>query len=107
MKRNSKALCMLLAGAMAVSNCPVPVQAAEVEGTQEVVSESVAEAMEETGETKEDTVEAMEKKEESEETEIIREAVQEETVETMEEVVQEETVNATSLTNGDSSILNR
>lgn len=47
MKRNSKALCLLLAGTMAVTNCPMPVMAAENDGnsTQLVAVENSAGAM--------------------------------------------------------------
>lgn len=85
MKNNSKALCMLLAGAMAVSNCPVSAQAAEVAETETVAdTEDMAGA--------EGVVEAIE-----------AEPVQPEPAEssTEEIAVEEAEINADTLTKGD------
>ena len=52
MKRNSKALCLLLAGAMVAGNCPVPVQAA---GTVETLEGAVQETVVDAGDKAEET----------------------------------------------------
>ena len=57
MKRNSKALCLLLAGAMVAGNCPVPVQAT---GTVETLEGAVQETVVDVGDEAEATGEVVE-----------------------------------------------
>lgn len=102
MKRNSKALCLLLAGTMVAGNCPVPTVAAEPEnGAEQLLSGETLENKTTEAKAAEEVAETVDAAETTvEETEIINEG---DTTGEMEAVtdVQEEAVNADTLTKGD------
>lgn len=102
MKRNSKALCLLLAGTMVAGNCPMPTVAAEAEnGAEQLLSGETFDAKTTETQAAEEVAEAVEAAETTvEETEISNEG---DTTEVMEAEtdVQEEAVNADTLTKGD------
>lgn len=102
MKRNSKALCLLLAGTMVAGNCPVATVAAEPEnGAEQLLSGETLENKTTEAKAAEEVAETVDAAETTvEETEIINEG---DTTGEMEAVtdVQEEAVNADTLTKGD------